>query len=104
MNQLKTTSIGTPLNTGRISEVCGKYAPLGSEAYETEFNVSGEDISAIIFAVRTAKRRGMIRPIAVPLDIEYEPWSRPVYEYFREHQNDYPFKFHENWDTSARLT
>jgi len=85
------------LIAGRISEVCGKYAPLGSEAYETEFDVNGDKVPAVIFAVKTAKRKGMIRPIAVPLELKYEPWSRPVFEYFQDYIDSHPFQFHERW-------
>jgi len=86
------------LIAGRISEVCGRYAPLGADAFEVKFN--GE--SAILFVVKTAKRRGRLRPVALPLDPKYEAWTRPVFDYFRECGEDYPFRFADKWSTSIR--
>ena len=72
---------------GRVSEVCGRYSPLGSDARIIE--IEGEE--AILFPVRTAKRKGKIRPIALPLN--YEPWARALTGWFehREKQKAFPF-------------
>ena len=85
------------LIAGRISEVCGKYAPLGSEAYQTDFEINGENVPAVIFAVKTAKRKGIIRPIALPIESKYEPWTEPVFEYFQQYPDSHPFEFHKRW-------
>jgi len=61
---------------GRVSEVCGNYAPIGTDAHIVEFE--GEE--AILFPVRTAKRNGKIRPVALPL--KYEPWARALVGWF----------------------
>lgn len=83
---------------GRISEVCGKYAPLVSDVIETEFN--GEP--AVLFIVKTAKRRGRLRPCALPLNPEYEPWAKPLLDYFSQTETKYPFMFHEKFEHSIR--
>jgi hypothetical protein len=86
------------LIAGRISEVCGKYAPLKTDAVEVDF----DGVAAVLFVVKTAKRKGKLRACAVPLDETYEPWARPVYEYFQNCSSEYPFMFHENRSHSVR--
>lgn len=106
------------LVAGRISEVCGTYAPLKESAIETEFNVPTQHeirldgkpviilentiVPAVMFVVKTAKRKGKLRSCAVPLDEKYEPWAKPVYDYFKDTPNDPPFLFHENRKHSIR--
>ncbi|MBW2671998.1 MAG: hypothetical protein JRD89_01115 [Deltaproteobacteria bacterium] len=85
---------------GRISEVCGKYAPTGSHAFRVNFLVDGEEVPAVLFAVKTAKRRGRLRPAAVPLDPRYEPFTKPLYDWFRTHEH--PFALGPTPRTSVR--
>jgi len=103
---------------GRISEVCGKYAPRGTDAIETTFLVERQkevdwegrkviiiekaEVPFVMFVVKTAKRKGKLRPCALPLNPEYEPWTRPLLEYFRKAGDDYPFMFHEKFKHSIR--
>lgn len=86
------------LIAGRISEVCGKYAPLGKEVYEVEFG----DVPAAMFVVKTAKRKGKLRPDAVPIDEKYEPWTQELLDYFAKHKDTHPFKLGKNWVASKR--
>jgi hypothetical protein len=86
------------LIAGRISEMCGHYAPKGNEVYEVSFN----DVSAAMFVVKTAKREGKLRASSLPLDPQYEPWTEEVLEYFKRTGEDYPFKFGKNWAASKR--
>jgi len=86
------------LIAGRISEVCGKYSPMGDDVTTTDFD--GE--TAIMFTVKTAKRKGRLRPVALPLRVDYEPWADEVRKYFASHRETYPFKFAEKWSTSVR--
>lgn len=83
---------------GRVSEVFGKYMPKNDSFLLEE--LEGEE--AVIFFVKTAKRKGMLRPVALPLNPEYEPWSRPVYEYMKNCESKYPFALHENVETSKK--
>lgn len=103
---------------GRISEVCGKYAPIGTDFIEMEFNVpiykdvtlegkkytivEPTDIKAVMFIVKTAKREGRLRPCALPLDPKYEPWTQPILDYFVSSGKSYPFMFHEKFEHSIR--
>jgi len=72
---------------GRVSEVCGKYAPIGTDARIVEFE--GEE--AVLFPVRTAKRSGKIRPVALPL--KYEPWARALVGWFEYRGEEKAFPF-----------
>ena len=82
----------------RISEVCGKYAPRGTDFLEMEFD--GEP--AVMFILKTAKRKGRLRPCAIPLNPDYEPWAQPLLDYFKKAGDDYPFMFNENPAHSVR--
>jgi len=86
------------LIAGRIAEVAGKYGPHGSDAIATAF----DGVPAIMFVVRTAKRKGRLRGVAVPLDEKYEPWTRPVFDYVSQAETNYPFMFHEKFEHSIR--
>lgn len=86
------------LIAGRISEVCGQYSPKGDDAIVTDFD--GE--TAILFIVKTAKRGGRLRPVAIPLRYDYEPWTDEVRQYFHNHRGEFPFRFADKWATSIR--
>jgi len=86
------------LIAGRISEVCGRYAPKGIEVYEVEFDT----VPAAMFVVKTAKRDGKLRAAALPLDPKYEPWTKSLLEYFQEAGDDYPFMFADKFQHSIR--
>ena len=85
------------LIAGRISEVAGRYGPRGNEVMETDFD--GEP--AVMFVVKTAKRKGRLRPVALPLNADYEPWAQPVLDYYRKQKGDV-FRFAVKWSTSIR--
>jgi len=91
---------------GRISEACGKYAPRGIDAFEVEFEVDGEEVPAVLFAVKTAKqktKRGWIlRPAALPLDPMYEPWAEHLLKYFQKAGKSHPFMYGPTPGSSQR--
>ena len=80
---------------GRISEVAGKYMPHRDDHVLLE--EEGEEF--VMFIVKTAKRKGRMRPCARPLDTKYDPWAKEVLDYI-ESEDEYPFKLAENVDTS----
>ena len=91
------------LVAGRSCEVAGKYMLHGKHAIEIE--IDGEP--AVLFAVRTAKqhkRNGWIlRPNILPLNPDYEPWTRRVLNYMREFPPEgAPFQLHPNVECSVR--
>jgi hypothetical protein len=74
------------LYAGRISEVIGKATPgdttvargpAGTDA--TLDTIEGHE--AVLFNVYTAKRDGLLRVVALP--IETEPWAKLLYDYFQ---------------------
>ena len=88
------------LVAGRISEVCGKYAPTSAHAFKVNFYVDGDTVPAVLFAVKTAKRDGHLRPAAVPLDPEREPFALPLCNWFKESAR--PFALGPTPKTSIR--
>lgn len=80
---------------GRISEVAGKYMPHKDDHKIIEV----EDEEFVLFIVKTAKRKGRLRPCARPLNKKYDPWAKEILDYI-ESSDDYPFMLHENISTS----
>jgi len=72
---------------GRVSEVCGKYGPIGTDCSIVEFD--GEE--GILFPVKTAKRKGKLRPVALPL--KYDPWARALAGWFEHKGEEKVFPF-----------
>ena len=97
------------LYAGRISEVVGvKYpsdhkttarGPRGSDAVKDFYLAGSKRIPCVVFNVRTAKRSGKERKIALPLNPAYEPWTKPLYEYFKSKGDGvvFPFPRQEVW-------
>lgn len=80
---------------GRISEVAGKYMPHVDDHQIVD--IEGEEF--VMWIVKTAKRKGRLRPCARPLNTKYDPWAKEVYDYMQTY-DDYPFKLHEKISTS----
>jgi len=90
------------LAAGRISEVCGQYAPRGTDVREVNLEVNGGFYPAALFVVKTAKRKGKLRVAALPLDPKYEPWAQELLDYFEVAGKNHPFMFHKNPSHSKR--
>lgn len=80
------------LYCGRASEVVGKAyrtdrkttprGPRGTKDVRLDQFVQGDRKEpAVVFTVRTAKRKGLVRSVALP--IRYEPWAKLLYKYFQ---------------------
>ena len=93
---------------GRASEVVAKsygkercYGPSGKDLEFTEYEgeVEGTTYEAVVFNVKTAKRKGTVRKVALPLDPKYEPWAAKVADYFKEAGSRpvFPFTRQEFW-------
>ena len=89
---------------GRVSEVIGRICP--SDTHKTTARgPTGKDIQTdifelgpikeevTIFTVNTAKREGLERKIALPLNPKYEPWTEELYNYFKSHGSQKVFPF-----------
>jgi len=87
----------------RISEIIGRKCP--SDKSTTARGITGRDITqavfkrgkkkydAAVFKVRTSKRQGTVRKIALPLEKEYEPFTEQLYNYARQFGKDHIFPF-----------
>lgn len=86
------------LIAGRLAEVYGTHSPLGRDTLIRE--IYGEN--AIIFLVKTARRKGLYRVIAVPE--KKEPWALELFGFFRskENLNKNPFDIGHSMDTSRK--
>ena len=67
----------------RSSEVVGKYAVKGND-YQIQ-SYEGNDL--VLFSVRSAKNKGYPRYIALPLNSNYEPWTRELVKVFDSRRN-----------------
>ncbi|MFZ7138317.1 MAG: hypothetical protein ACOWW1_07860 [archaeon] len=73
--------------------------PTGNDVKLETFELGAIKTQVAVFTVRTAKRDGKIRKIALPLEKEYEPWTEPLYNYYKEHNKDkvFPFTRQKAW-------
>ena len=85
------------LFAGRISEVVGHASPKdnttarGPSGKDAKLDSYRDKEPCVVFSVKTAKRQGLERKVALPL--EYESWAEKVYDYFREFGDDAVFPF-----------
>jgi len=75
------------LIAGWVSQIAGDYEPKGSDA--TLVNIDG--VKAVMFPVKTARREGRIRPVAIPINPYYEPWAESLYVWFKRNEDENPF-------------
>lgn len=99
----------------RVSELVSEVSP-SDKAYTTARGPQGSEVKmdifklgeireeAAIFTVSTAKRGGIERLVALPLNSEYEPWTGKVYEYFKACGEDpcFPFTRQKVWQHSKQ--
>ena len=78
--------------------------PSGNDVKLETFELGDIKTKAAIFTVRTAKRDGKIRKIALPLNEAYEPWTEQLYNYFLEHGEDkvFPFTRQKAWEYAQK--
>ena len=88
------------LYAGRISEVIGKSSiadnttargPKGTDVELDEYRSGELKEPCVVFTVRTAKRQGKERKIALP--VNYEPWAESLFQYFKDHGPNLVFPF-----------
>jgi integrase len=74
--------------------------PTGLDVKLETFELADTKTEAAVFTVRTAKRDGKIRKIALPLERKYEPWTEQLYDYYQEQGSDkvFPFTRQKAWD------
>ena len=74
--------------------------PTGKDVKLEIFELGDIKTDAAVFTVRTAKRDGKIRKIALPIETKYEPWTEVLYNYYIEHGSDkvFPFTRQKAWE------
>jgi hypothetical protein len=107
--QIRFCLMACYLYAGRISEVVGvKYpsdtktearGPRGSDAVKDVYMAGLKRIPCVVFNVRTAKIKGKERKVALPFNPAFEPWTKPLYEYFKAKGDQlvFPFPRQEVW-------
>ena len=73
--------------------------PRGTDARLDSFAIAGKEFPCVIFTVKTAKRGGKPRSIALPLEEQYEPWTKPLFEYYQqaEGRQVFPYTRQQIW-------
>ena len=92
--------IGTTNNYDVAHNLTVARGPTGQDVKLETFVLGDIKTEVAIFTVRTAKRDGKIRKIALPLEKKFEPWTEPLYNYFLEHGNNkvFPFTRQKAWN------
>ena len=92
--------IGTTNNYDVAHNLTVARGPTGQDVKLKIFEFGDVKTEAAIFTVRTAKREGKIRKIALPLEKKFEPWTEPLYNYYLEHGNNkvFPFTRQKAWN------
>jgi integrase len=99
----------------RISEIIGEKCPSdattnargisGQDIKQTVVRVNNQNYDAVVLTIKTAKRHGEIRKIALPLNKEYEPFTEQLFNYVRQFGNDkvFPFTRQKAWEHSKEI-
>lgn len=104
--------MATYLLDARISEVVSRACPndnrgkevargpIGKDARLENYVFAGNEIACVIFSVKTAKRGGNLRSIALPLEQQYEPWTRPLFTYYQQAESRpvFPYTRQQIWN------
>jgi len=87
----------------RISEIVGRKCfsdvtteargITGKDAKQIVFKQGKEKHDAVVFTIRTAKRGGKERKIALPLEKTFEPFTESLFNYVRQFGRDHAFPF-----------
>ncbi len=101
---------------GRVSELISRISPSdvahttargpkGTDARLETFELGPINEEAVVFTISTAKRDGLERLIALPLNKKYEPWTQPVYDYFLDCgiKQCFPFTRQKMWYYSKQV-
>ena len=79
------------LIAGDLSEAFGKNSPTGDDATLVSYEFDDDVYEAVLFKSKKVPRKKVGRAVAIPYDIYYEPWAKPLFEYFQDHKRDHIF-------------
>lgn len=84
----------------RVSEVVSRKCPSdlhtnarGPRGVDVRRDLFGAEDLVALFSLKTAKRGGLKRVCALPMNKEYEPWTLPLFNYFFEKGSKPVFPF-----------
>lgn len=69
------------------------WGPHGTDVRIMEYKADGAKELAAVFTVKTAKRDGRERHVALPLNPDYEPWTKGITQYFERRGEAEVFPF-----------
>lgn len=104
-DEAKYSLMAAYLFCARISEVIGRTCPSdlvktkargpkGGDVSVDTYTIGDVSEDVVIWTIKTAKRKGKERLIALPLDKKYEPFTKPLYSYFQKFKsNELVFPF-----------
>lgn len=102
--QYRIGSLYGYLIAGRVSEIVTKVCPSDTGTTPNgplgaDFDIANyEDHEVLVLNVKTSKRDGLPRDIGGPLDPKYEPFAKPVYDYFQGYGEDEPVFYYTRQD------
>lgn len=99
---LFTARISELISTASPKDTTTPRGPKGTDVRLDTFELGPLKEDVAIFKIKTAKRGGKERLIALPLNKQYEPWTEEVYEYYQSTGNDsvFPFTRQKAWQYS----
>jgi hypothetical protein len=83
------------LTAGDVSEVWGKNTPSKKDMIRTIYNVNDEKIPAIVFKINQVRSKYPIRLCALPENEKYDPWTKKLFDWFQDQENEKPFHYKE---------
>jgi len=100
----------------RVSELVSRISP-SDVAYTNARGPKGSDVrlgkfelgpikeNVAVFTVSTAKRDGLERLIGLPLNPQYEPWTKEVCKYYLAQKNEacFPFTRQKVWSYAKQV-
>jgi integrase len=103
-DEAKFSLMAAYLFCARVSEIVGydypsdnKYTtargPTGTDCEIQSFDLGPIQEQVAVFTLKTAKRRGKERKIALPLNPRYEPFTQQLVDYFKRAGSDKVFPF-----------
>mgnify|MGYP001592831626 FL=1 len=101
-SDIRLALMATHVLAGRVSEIVSRSSPhdntvargpSGADVRLERYQAGDFNEEVAVFNLRTAKRGGRERSVALPMSEEYEPWTKELYEYFKKRGDAHVFPF-----------
>lgn len=102
---LTAARIGEIVGNGCPNDTTKPIGPNGKDVRLANYNHHRENEEVAVFTILTEKRGGIPRKIALPLNPDFEPWTKQLVEYFnkRGEHKAFPINRQQAW-RKARKT